>query len=146
MTFKGEWQLLVKLTDWDGVVYNASYGSYKIGNEQSGYKLSISGYDPSSSTLGDGFAVTHDKLGRGKHHGQRFSTYDKDQDGSGGTDCSNYWGGGGWWMNRCFYANLNGGLYGRSSNEKGIYWYHGGKRGESKSSWKASKMILIKKH
>ena len=62
------------------------------------------------------------------HHGQAFSTYDKDQDAHMGVNCSKRSGFGGWWFKNCFRSNLNGrniparyfNAKADNSNDKGI--------------------------
>ena len=71
----------IKLTDFavspatSGTQYIAKYDSFRVGSESTNYKLSLSGYDSDSSTLGDAFS---------DDSGMPFSTRDKN---NGGTTC-----------------------------------------------------------
>ena len=74
-------KLQIKLTDFAvspataGTQYIAKYDSFRVGSESTNYKLSLSGYDSDSSTLGDAFS---------DDSGMPFSTRDKN---NGGTTC-----------------------------------------------------------
>ncbi|KAG0728420.1 Angiopoietin-related protein 1 [Chionoecetes opilio] len=68
-------------------------GEYWIGTR--GYELNVGGYNK-SSTGGDALEY---------HNGMEFSTFNQDNDGSGGGSCSEWSGGGGWWFNYCYYSN-----------------------------------------
>ena len=47
------------------------YNSFRIGSEETGYELNLSGYDATVSTLDDGFAA-------GGHINAKFQTLDSD--------------------------------------------------------------------
>ena len=74
-------KLQIKLTHFavspatSGTQYIAKYDSFRVGSESTNYKLSLSGYDSDSSTLGDAFS---------DDSGMPFSTRDKN---NGGTTC-----------------------------------------------------------
>jgi ficolin len=57
------------------------------------------------------------------HVGQRFSTYDQDND-AGYVNCALMFKGA-WWYNACHWSNLNGFYYGgpHTSNADGVEWY-----------------------
>lgn len=78
----------------------ARYSSVSVGGRDSGYVLRISGFDE-SSTAGDSLE---------SHDGQRFSTYDRDQDRVSVHNCAKLHRGG-WWYHRCHDSNLNGHYY-----------------------------------
>ena len=64
-----------------GAAYTATYDNFRVGSEDEGYKLSLSGYDE-TSTLADAFTA-------GGHNGQRFSTFDShDNDVRSGCNCA----------------------------------------------------------
>ena len=65
--------LKIQLEDWDGKEYTAVYGTYKIGNEASGYKLTLEDFGDASSTIPDSM-LSHNL------NGMMFSTHDKDND------------------------------------------------------------------
>lgn len=55
-------------------------------------------------------------------NGQKFSTYDKDQD-AWGSNCA-LTRRGGFWFNACQYTNPNGLYLWGESSSTGIHWYH----------------------
>ena len=72
-----------------------NYTTFKVSGPNDRYRLTVSG------GTGDG-----DRDAFAYHNGQCFSTYDRDNDNSVG-NCA-YKFKGGWWYNKCYYANLNG--------------------------------------
>ena len=79
----------VALQDWDGREYIAYYESFEIDSEETGYKLTLSGYDTTRSTLADG-------LTKGGHTSTPFTTIDRDNDAysSGTGNCAEDFSGG----------------------------------------------------
>ena len=75
----------------------ARYSSFSVGNKNSGYALKISGYDR-TSTADDSLS---------SHNNQKFSSYDRDQDGHRDLNCAQRFKGG-WWYKDCHDSNLNG--------------------------------------
>uniref|UniRef100_A0A7M5WLV0 Fibrinogen C-terminal domain-containing protein n=1 Tax=Clytia hemisphaerica TaxID=252671 RepID=A0A7M5WLV0_9CNID len=73
----------------------AKYDTFEIGDEASKYTLKISGVSGDANDL---TALSY-------HNNTKFSTYDQDNDNSGG-DCSNNWEGTGWWFNNCLETLL----------------------------------------
>ena len=113
-------QLRVDLADWEGNTAFAKYDQFSVGDEDSDYILSVSGYQ-SASTAGD--SLTPDN---GYHNGQRFSTPDRDNDAWGLDHCAVYWHGP-WWLNNCYHSLLTGKYYtsgGPWPRPYGIIWYH----------------------
>ncbi|XP_054609345.1 fibrinogen alpha chain [Dunckerocampus dactyliophorus] len=102
LTSQGESLLKVELQDGDGGVASAEY-VMSVGLEEDGYPLRLSGY---SGDAGDAMTATH--------HGMKFSTWDRDNDGAAGNCAATR--GGGWWYNQCQSANLNGIYHG------GVVW------------------------
>ena len=104
-------QLRVDLADWEGNTAFAKYNQFSVGDEDSDYTLSVSGYQ-SASTAGD--ALTY-------HNGQRFSTPDRDNDVTS-THCAVY---GPWWHKSCYYSLLTG-KYHTSGRRRtyGIIWFN----------------------
>ena len=72
-------QLRVDLADWEGNTSFAKYNQFSVGDEDSAYTLSVTGYQ-SDSTAGDSLNTIH--------HGQRFSTPDMDNDIWGSDNCA----------------------------------------------------------
>ena len=90
-------KLRVDLADFDGNVRYAKYNTFRVGDSDSKFRLTVSGY---SGTAGD--ALFH-------NNNRPFSTKDQDNDPSG-THCAQK-DLGAWWYNSCAYANLNGHYY-----------------------------------
>ncbi|XP_052699741.1 microfibril-associated glycoprotein 4-like isoform X1 [Crassostrea angulata] len=125
------YELRVNLEDFAGNKRFAKYSHFRIGNEADGYRLTLSGY---TGNAGDSLDTAR---------GQKFSTYDKDQDSSS-ANCAMS-GKGGWWHNACFNALLTGVYYKNTSNVpkfKGVTWF----------SWKGiyyslkSATMMLRKH
>ena len=93
-------QLRVDLADWEGNTAFAKYDQFSVGDEDSDYTISVSGYQ-SASTAGD--SLTY-------HNGQRFSTPYRDNDPWKGGNCAVY-SHGPWWHYRCYYSLLTGKYY-----------------------------------
>ena len=99
-------QLRVDLADWEGNTSFAKYDQFSVGDEDSDYTLSVSGYKL-DSTAGDSLVNGQSHV---IHSGQRFSTPDRDNDMNGaGSNCAVIFHGP-WWHNSC-YACLLTGLY-----------------------------------
>ena len=96
-------QLRVDLADWEGNTTFAKYDQFSVGDEDSDYTLSVSGYQ-SASTAGDSF--THHN-GFGYHNGRRFTTPDRDNDAWGSGNCAVRYVGS-WWHDACYSAFLTG--------------------------------------
>ena len=113
-------QLRVDLADWEGNTSFAIYDQFSVGDENSDYTLSVSGYQ-SASTAGD--SLTN------PHNGQRFSTPDRDNDKAttyADGHCAVFFHGP-WWHNNC-YRSLLTGKYHTSGGPwntvpRGIIWY-----------------------
>lgn len=77
----------------------ALYNNFRVGNKDSQYQLTISGYDQ-SSTAGDSLS---------SHNGAYFSTPDKDNDGLSMEHeaCAKKYKSG-WWFHNCHDSNLSG--------------------------------------
>ena len=73
--------------DWDNTEYNAYYSSFYVGNEESQYRLSLSGYDSVRSTMPDAFTL-------GGHYNAKFTTFDEDNDNLQDDNCASQFSGG----------------------------------------------------
>ena len=107
-------ELRVDVADFNGNMRFAKYSTFDIGDDQSKFRLTVSGY---SGTAGDSLSY---------HNSQAFSTKDQDNDGYSGGSCAQAHTGA-WWYNACLYSNLNGVYYNLGANTptyKGIIWYH----------------------
>ena len=69
----------------------ANYSRFIVGNVSDKYRLNITGY---SGNAGDAMST---------HNGNRFSTYDNDNDASAGNNCAAI-NSGGFWFSKCFKA------------------------------------------
>lgn len=98
------YELRIDLSDFAGVTAYAHYDHFYIESEDRGYRLHISGY---SGTSGDSMG-NEGKLDNFTADGMLFTTHDEDHDTSHEINCAKYWKIGGWWFNRCSWANLNG--------------------------------------
>nr|XP_046187988.1 microfibril-associated glycoprotein 4-like [Oncorhynchus gorbuscha] len=110
LTQRKKYELRVDLEDFEGAKVHVQYSSFSVDSEHEGYKLHLSGFK-------DG--------GAGKsmdeHNGQKFSTFDKDQDTHVSNCAKSYLGG--WWYGECHSVNPNGVyLWGDSIYGIGINW------------------------
>ena len=69
--------LRVDVEDWNGRKYFAEYSRFYIDSAATLYKLRVFGYKP-QSTAGD--SLRTQKRWKSVHNGQKFSTYDQDND------------------------------------------------------------------
>ena len=89
---------------------------------QSVYTLHSSGYSYTGDNVGDEFSAQGESWNY--HSGMAFTTFDNDNDNSGGNCAESYKGG--WWYNSCYHSNLNGLNLGAGSSHSawtGIVWY-----------------------
>lgn len=78
------------LEDADGQMRYATYDSFAIGDEQQQYPVSVLGRFSGQ----DGDALSF-------HAGNKFSTFDSDNDLWLAGNCAQTHGGGGWWFKDC---------------------------------------------
>ena len=104
-------ELRIDLEDFEGNSRYAQYTSFSVGDSESNYILSVSGF---SGNAGDSF---------GDLSGYQFSTRDRDND-IWGSNCAQSFKGG-WWYNNCHFSNLNGLYHGgaHSSYADGVNWW-----------------------
>ncbi|XP_054729645.1 ficolin-1-like [Anastrepha obliqua] len=89
-------ELRIEMKDYAGTQIYAKYESFAVGNEEEKYALNILG--KYSGTAGEAL--------RGYHDGQKFSTFDQDND-EAKENCAEIWHGA-WWYKDCWWSNLNG--------------------------------------
>uniref|UniRef100_A0A8C5FKS4 Fibrinogen C-terminal domain-containing protein n=1 Tax=Gadus morhua TaxID=8049 RepID=A0A8C5FKS4_GADMO len=107
---KKSYKLRVDMEDFDGAKVFAEYSSFNVAPEKDGYRLTFSGFKDGGA--GDSMHV---------HNGQKFSTFDMDQD-SFAQNCAKMFLGG-WWYVDCHHANPNGEyLWGESHYGLGVIW------------------------
>ncbi|XP_011196814.2 ryncolin-1-like [Zeugodacus cucurbitae] len=109
-------ELQIELRDFNDTVKYANYETFAMGDGTEKYALNILG--KYSGSAGDSFLY---------HSGQKFSTYDQDNDNWGENCAEKYKGA--WWFNSCHYSELNG-EYLKGTHKaygKGIGWgaWHG---------------------
>ncbi|XP_047465827.1 microfibril-associated glycoprotein 4-like isoform X1 [Mugil cephalus] len=113
LTLRKKYELLVDMEDFSGNKVYARYSSFSIDPESYGYTLKVSGFTDG----GAGDSLTY-------HNGQKFSTFDKDQDPSTSNCARKYLGA--FWYNTCHYTNPNG-VYRWGADDTipavGVQWY-----------------------
>ncbi|XP_028286674.1 microfibril-associated glycoprotein 4-like isoform X2 [Parambassis ranga] len=111
---KDKYELLVDMEDFEGKKVFARYSSFKVGAECDGYILQVSGFTDGGA--GDSLA---------SHNGQKFSTFDKDQDLWPDNCARKYVGA--FWYNTCHHANPNG-IYRWGADNSlfavGVEWFY----------------------
>ncbi|XP_011193528.2 ryncolin-1-like [Zeugodacus cucurbitae] len=107
-------ELQIELHDFNDTVRYAHYDSFAVGDEIQKYELNILG--KYSGNAGDSLL--------GYHDGQKFSTYDQDNDSYDNTNFAEKHKGA-WWHKSTLYSNLNGEyLNGKHETyDAGINWY-----------------------
>ncbi len=113
LTSQSEYSLAVTMSDFEDNSYEANFASFSVGPESENYRLSVSGYDGTSSI---GYGLTY-------HNGAPFTTYDNDNDEHEGNCADNLLGNtrGGYWFRDCYYS-LPTGPYNRTPGQSGIFW------------------------
>nr|XP_026499442.1 fibroleukin-like [Vanessa tameamea] len=106
------YELRVEMEAQHGQEVSATYSVFTLGPEYEGYRI---------STLGTFRGNAGDSLSY--HAGQKFSTYDSDNDEWKDGSCSIEHGGA-WWYKECDKSNLNGKylITAEESNGQSIYW------------------------
>ncbi|XP_004521724.1 ficolin-2 [Ceratitis capitata] len=89
-------ELWIQMTDYLGTTTYAKYDGFAVGDEEEKYALTILGKN--SGTAGEAL--------KGFHDGQKFSTFDQDND-EYKDNCAEIWKGA-WWYKDCWWSNLNG--------------------------------------
>ena len=119
MTAQGNYTLRFDLWDVDDKFYQVDYADFKVGDEESLYRLEVGQY---SGNLSDSLE---------NHNHMQFSTHDADHDASS-THCALYYRGG-WWYSHCQYVNVNGQYH------TGLTWYN-----HHEKQWVQLKKIQMK--
>ncbi|CAL4210607.1 unnamed protein product, partial [Meganyctiphanes norvegica] len=95
LTHQKRYQLAIDMVDYEKGSYAATYNWFRIGSERSQYALDIGDFTGNGT---DAFTY---------HHGQLFTTLDRDNDAYSSGNCAESFTGG-WWYDRCYDAHLNG--------------------------------------
>ncbi|XP_041934268.1 microfibril-associated glycoprotein 4-like isoform X1 [Alosa sapidissima] len=116
LTLRKNYELRVDMEDFNGARVYANYTSFSISPqainaEVDGYRLHVSGF----RNGGAGDSLTY-------ANGEKFSTFDKDQD-SWGNNCA-LTRRGGFWFKSCQYTNPNGLYLWGEVTDIGLHWYH----------------------
>ena len=111
LTASASQELKVDLEDFESNTAYALYSSFTVSGAADQYRLQVSGY---SGTAGDAMFY---------NSGQRFSTYDRDNDPVSRNCAVAHKGP--WWHNDCSYANLNAQYYFTRyiGDWGGVTWY-----------------------
>ncbi|XP_043954831.1 microfibril-associated glycoprotein 4-like [Gambusia affinis] len=96
LTRNQNYELMVDMEDFEGNKKFALYSSFKVDAECDGYILHVSGFNNKG---GAGDSLTY-------HNGQKFSTFDKDQDKHGANCAKRCLGA--FWYYACHATNPNG--------------------------------------
>ncbi|KAI4796511.1 hypothetical protein KUCAC02_026930 [Chaenocephalus aceratus] len=113
LTLRKKYELLVDMEDFDGGKVFARFSSFSVDPEASGFTLHVSGFTDG----GAGDSLSH-------YNGQKFSTFDKDQDSSPSNCARSFLGA--FWYSNCHHTNPNGVyLWGADSTifAIGVNWY-----------------------
>ena len=132
MTSNENFSLKIILKDWDNITKYVMYGTFRIANQDDGYRLTIGDY---SGEAGDSMTT--------RHNGRKFRTFDRDNDESDHLNCAER--DGAWWHSACYDANLNGFYQFGPTNPEGngviwIYWDENVRRGGH--SLKETKLMI----
>ncbi|KAJ4939604.1 hypothetical protein JOQ06_029048 [Pogonophryne albipinna] len=114
LTLRKKYELLVDMEDFEGSKVFARYSSFSVDPEASGFTLHVSGFTDGGA--GDSLS---------NQNGQKFSTFDKDQDSSSSQCARTFLGA--FWYNNCHHTNPNG-VYRWGADGTiyaiGVSWYH----------------------
>jgi len=136
LTSAGSYSLEITMTDYDGKKYKAVYEQFEVGPGD-GYVLTVGKFNAARSTLGDSLLDYYST-----NNGMKFSTKDRDQDGSGGHCAKDRTGG--FWYKSCAYAHPTGLSSATKTNDpKYVTYYYGGERGISYNSWSEAEYLLV---
>ena len=95
-TWTSQWELRIDFQFENETWSHLHYNTFSVGTESREYPLTIGGF--TGNTLTDPF-VTHPL------NGQRFTTFDNDNDRNGGNCAASH--NNGWWYNNCDHINPN---------------------------------------
>ncbi|XP_066940633.1 techylectin-5A-like [Macrobrachium rosenbergii] len=113
----------------------ALYDTFRVASSWKKYRLKVEDYDE-SSTAGDAMEY---------HNGQKFTTYDDDNDGASGGNCANWSGGGGWWYDFCYFANPTA-LYSLPNNTEESDQYMEWRRWKGHYNYLSHFVMMIRPH
>ncbi|KAH9504356.1 hypothetical protein Btru_063406 [Bulinus truncatus] len=108
ITYQGSWELRIDMV-FDTSFYHVVYNYFFIMDESQMYKLKFRQF--LYGNVGD--MLSH-------HKNMKFSTPDRDNDGTKMRHCARHYQSG-WWYGNCHQANLNG-IFGNASFGYGVNW------------------------
>lgn len=97
LTTRSEVELRIDMEKTNGEAFSWVYQTVRVGGADTNYTLNL-GPDQGTIPVHNGMAG---------HNGLQFSTYDRDNDRHGTSNCAEG-GEGGWWYDACYTSNLNG--------------------------------------
>ncbi|KAG0719525.1 Fibrinogen-like protein 1 [Chionoecetes opilio] len=113
LTYRQPFQVEFILHDLERGTFHAAYSTFRVESEGSNYRLLASGFSGN---------VSYDALAS-MHHGEPFSTYDKDLDAWDEGNCAAN-NGGGWWYKQCHRATLTATFpAAKDRDARTIRWY-----------------------
>ncbi|XP_034109166.1 angiopoietin-related protein 7-like [Drosophila albomicans] len=114
MTVAERQDIYIECEDFNGYSFSAKYDNFTVGSETELYSL---------NSLGTWSGNEDDQDLLSEHVGEKFSTYDRDNDSDVDDNCAETLHGA-WWYIDCALANLNG-RYPKNAHEskEGIFWY-----------------------
>jgi len=132
LTSERSYSLKITMTDYDKKTFVAVYDYFKVGPGKN-YMVTVESFNDTLSTLGD--SMRH-------HNGMKFSTKDRDQDGTGWHCAKSDTGG--FWYNNCHTAHPTGlSSATKNSGTHFVTYKHGGERGDSYDSWSEAEYLLV---
>jgi len=131
MTNSKSYTLRVDIEGWDGRQYYAEYDGFKIGGASEEYKLA----------LGPDFSPVGCREALACQIGQKFSTYDHDNDEDLHNNCAEFFHGA-WWYKACMASNLNGEYNNTNRLGRGLYWGLQPSEGQSFESARFTEMKI----
>ncbi|CAF0983386.1 unnamed protein product [Adineta steineri] len=120
LTNQRKYDLRFDLEDYEGAKRFALYSGFRIGDESTDYRMTYDNFvtgDAGDSLIGVSSADNF----KTNVNGMKFTTKDRDNDGSSEWNCAQHYKGG-WWYNKCHAANPNGERKNNNSGE-GIDWF-----------------------
>ncbi|XP_053663749.1 angiopoietin-related protein 1-like [Anopheles marshallii] len=104
-----QWEIMFWLKNFQGLVQYSKFTKFSLGNATELYILKQTG--PYAGNAGD--SIT-------RHVGNKFTTYDRDNDPAP-YNCAKKHRGGWWYHNTCISSNLNG-VYGYTASDQSNRW------------------------
>jgi len=123
LTAAKSYRLRVDLENWAGKKTFAEYSNFVVANETAKYTmtyLSGSFYANTGTDAMGGVVKGRTSAASYRHNGQKFSTFDKDNDNTSTQNCAKAFHGG-WWYNACQAFNPNG-QYNNTHTGEGVNW------------------------